>query len=177
MEQTLVLNASFEPLDVVSWQRAMVLWAKGACEILAEHDDEKRAVSFTFRAPSVVRLLRFVKLRGRREAHVPFTRANIYRRDNYTCGYCGEGFATHDLTFDHVIPAAQGGRKEWANIVTACLPCNRKKGARTPEEAGMVLRHKPRVPAPSPVFRVSVGLRKTPDAWRNFLYWHAELES
>ena len=81
MEQTLVLNASYEPVSVVTWQRAMTLFVKGAAEIVAEHDREVRAVSFTFKLPSVVRLLRFVRVRGKREA-VPFSRANIFRRDD-----------------------------------------------------------------------------------------------
>lgn len=175
MEQTLVLNTTYEPVKVVDWQRAITLWVLGKVEILAEHDIEKRAVSFTFRLPAVVRLLRFVKLRGRRE-HVPFTRANIFRRDGYTCQYCGDGFATEDLTFDHVIPAVQGGPKTWENIVTACVPCNRRKGPRTPDEADMPLRRRPRRPVASPIFRVSIGRRHTPESWRDYLYWHAALD-
>lgn len=176
MEQTLVLNATYEPLKIVDWQRAIVLWCQGKVEVVAEHDREVRAVTFTFRMPSVVRLLKFVRVRGQRES-VPFTRANIYRRDDYACQYCGESFASEDLTFDHVVPAAQGGRRDWTNIVTACVPCNRHKGARTPDEAGMVLLRYPRKPASSPLFRVSIGLRHTPDSWRSYLYWNAELET
>jgi 5-methylcytosine-specific restriction endonuclease McrA len=176
MTQTLVLNATFEPLKVIDWQRAMTLFCLGKVEILAEHDTELRAVTFTFKMPSVVRLLKFVRCRVPL-ARVPFTRANIYRRDNYSCQYCGQSFPTEDLTYDHVIPSAQGGKKTWENIVTACLPCNRRKDARTPEEAGMPLLSIPRRPKPSPVFRVTLGMRKTPDAWRSWLYWNAELEA
>src|SRR5688572_1005483 len=138
MEQTLLLNATFEPIKIVSWQRAMTLWAQSKVEIIETHDREARSVSFTFKLPSVVRLLRFVRIRIRKD-YVPFTRANIYARDKHQCQYCGKEFASEDLTFDHVIPSAQGGRKTWDNIVTACMPCNREKDARTPEEAGMVL--------------------------------------
>lgn len=176
MEQTLVLNASYEPVSIVHWQRAMTLFFKGAAEIVAEHDIEKRAVTFTFKLPAVVRLLRYVRSRGARQ-QVPFSRANIFRRDDYRCQYCGDAFASEDLTFDHVLPASRGGRKDWANIVTACVPCNRQKDDRTPEEAGMHLRRVPRVPTPSPIFRVSLGLRHTPESWRQFLYWHLELEA
>ena len=175
MEQTLVLNASYEPLKIVDWQRAITLWVQGKAEVLAEHDIEKRAVTFTFKLPAVVRLLRFVRARGKRES-VPFTRANIYRRDDYTCQYCAHECASEDLTFDHVVPAAAGGPKCWENIVTACIPCNRRKGARTPEEAGMPLQRAPRRPHASPIFRVSLGLRKTPASWRDYLYWNLELE-
>lgn len=176
MEQTLVLNATYEPLKIVDWQRAITLWVQGKCEIVETHDREVRAVTFTFKLPSVVRLLRFVRVRQRKD-FVPFTRANIYVRDNHECQYCGGAFKSEDLTFDHVIPVAQGGRKSWDNIVTACVPCNRRKGNRTPQEAGVRLLRAPRKPAPSPIFRVTLGLRKTPDSWRNWLYWNAELES
>ena len=105
MEQTLLLNATFEPLDVVHWQRAMILWAQGKVEIVETHDKEVRSVSFTFKLPSVVRLLKFV--RTRRRPQVQFTRANIYTRDNYTCQYCAKVFHSEDLTFDHVVPSSQ----------------------------------------------------------------------
>ncbi len=175
MEQTLVLNATFEPLKVITWQRAMTLWAQNKVEVVETYDRETRAVTFSFRIPSVVRLLRFVNPRVKR-GYVPFTRANIYRRDDFTCQYCGEEFESEDLTFDHVVPAAQGGRRDWTNIVTACVPCNVKKGARTPEEAGMTLHRQPRKPTSTPALRVTIGLRRTPASWRSWLYWNAELE-
>jgi 5-methylcytosine-specific restriction endonuclease McrA len=174
MEQTLLLNATFEPLDVMHWQRAMVLWAQGKVEIVETHDREVRSVSFSFKLPSVVRLLKYV--RTRRRPQVQFTRANIYTRDNYTCQYCRKEFATQDLTFDHVVPASQGGTRSWDNIVTCCLNCNRKKANQTPEEAGMTLMRKPIRPAYTPVFRVTLGIRRTPESWRSFLYWNAELD-
>lgn len=176
MEQTLVLNASYEPLKIVDWQRAITLWCRGKVEILAEHDREVRAVSFTFKLPSVIRLLRFVQVRGR-DGVVPFTRANIYARDGYSCLYCGETFADRDLTFDHVIPQAQGGHKGWENIVTCCVPCNRRKDARTPEEAGMPLLRAPRRPTKATMLlRVTLGMRTVPATWRDYLYWNVELE-
>jgi len=172
---TLVLNSSYEPLKVIDWQRAMTLWATGKVEIVEEHEREVRSVSFSFRLPSVVRLLHIVRLR--RRPVVQFTRANIYQRDSYTCQYCDVQWTAEDLTFDHVIPVAQGGQRGWENIVTACEPCNRKKGARTPEEAGMTLQRKPRRPLVlAPAVKVTLGIR-TPANWMSYLYWHAELES
>src|SRR3990167_822485 len=163
--QTLLLNATFDAMGVISWQRAMTLLCKGRVEILAEHEAELRSVTFTFRIPSVVRLFRYVNPR-RSDAPIPFTRTNIYARDSYSCQYCGDAFADHDLTFDHVIPSAQGGTKGWSNIVTCCMPCNKKKGARTPQEAGMTLLRHPKRPTKTTVLlRVTLGMRTVPDSW------------
>lgn len=174
MEQTLLLNATFDAITVIPWQRAMTLWVQNKVEILHEHDKEVRAVTFSFKLPSVVRLLRYVRVK--RFEHVQFTRANIYARDEFTCQYCAQVFETEDLTFDHVIPAAQGGIKCWENIVTACVDCNRKKDNRTPEQADMALLKVPRRPHRLAVLHVAIGLRKMPADWRSFLYYHAELE-
>ena len=108
MEQTLLLNASYEPLKVVHWQKAITLLCQGKVEVISVYDREVRAVSFSFKLPSVIRLLRYIRFK-RRFDYVPFSRANIYARDQYACQYCGETFATSDLTFDHVMPVAQGG--------------------------------------------------------------------
>lgn len=175
MEQTLLLNATFEPLDVVHWQRAMILWAQGKVEIVETHDKEVRSVSFTFKLPSVIRLLKLV--RTRRRPQVQFTRANIYTRDNYTCQYCGKGFHSEDLTFDHVVPSSQGGIKSWENIVTCCFKCNGKKADKTPEQAGMHLLREPKKPVYNPIFRVTMGIKRTPESWRDYLYWNVSLEN
>ena len=175
MEQALLLNASYEPLKVVHWQKAVTLWCQGKVEVIAVHDREIRAVSFSFKLPSVIRLLRFVKIR-RRFDYVPFSRANIYARDNYTCQYCSESMQTGDLTFDHVVPVAQGGRKDWENIVTSCITCNRKKGGRTPEQARMHLVRHPRRPDKAPAIRITFGIRNAPESWRDYVYWNVELD-
>lgn len=176
MEQTLLLNATYEPIKIVDWQRAITLFYRGKVEIVAEHDREVRSVTFTFKLPSVVRLLKFVKTRLQGEV-VPFTRANIYARDGFQCQYCAETFADRDLTFDHVIPAAQGGTRGWENIVTACVQCNRRKGPHTPEEAGMALLRHPKRPTRAAVLlKVSLGMRTAPACWRDYLYWNVELD-
>jgi 5-methylcytosine-specific restriction endonuclease McrA len=175
MQQALLLNASYEPLKVVHWQKAITLWCQGKVEVIAVHDREIRAVSFTFKLPSVIRLLRFVKIK-RRFDYVPFSRANIYARDHHTCQYCRQVFSTADLTFDHVVPVAQGGRKDWENIVTSCVGCNRLKGGRTPGEAGMKLLRAPRRPDSAPAIRITVGLHDAPESWRDYLYWNVELD-
>lgn len=175
MEQTLLLNATYEPLKVVHWQKAITLWAQGKVEIVSVYDREIRSVSFSIKLPSVIRLLRRIRIRRAFE-HVPFSRANIYARDDHRCQYCGVSFPTAELTFDHVVPVAQGGRKDWENIVTCCITCNRKKGGRTPDQAGMRLRRLPRRPARAPAIRITFGLRSTPESWRDYVYWNVELD-
>jgi len=175
MEQTLLLNATFEPLKVVHWQKAITLWCQGKVEIIAHHDREVRAVSFSFKLPSVIRLLRYVRIKHRFD-YVPFSRANIYARDAYTCQYCARVFPTPDLTFDHVVPVSQAGRKDWENIVTCCVACNRRKGGRTPDEARMRLVRPPRRPNAAPAVRITIGLRQAPESWRDYLYWNLELD-
>ena len=175
MEQTLLLNATYEPLKVVHWQKAVTLWCQGKVEIVAVHDREVRAVSFSFKLPSVIRLLRYVRIKKRFD-YVPFSRANIYARDGYSCQYCAKSFPTPELTFDHVVPVSQGGRKDWENIVTCCVSCNRRKGGRTPAEAAMRLVRTPKRPSSAPALRITIGLRSAPDSWRDYLYWNLELE-
>lgn len=175
MEQTLLLNACYTPLKIVNWQRAITLVYQGKAELVAPYDDrEIRGVRITLPMPAVVRLLRFVRVRTR--AQVPFTRMNLYARDNGQCAYCGDSFEYGDLTYDHVVPVAQGGRREWTNIVTACIECNRTKGARTPQEAGMPLRFTPRRPVVMPTLRVTVGVFKQPKVWGPWLYGNIEVE-
>src|SRR6185436_17091437 len=171
MEQALLLNATYEPLKVVPWQKAMTLWCQGKVEVLSTYDREVRSPSFSFKLPSVIRLLRFIRIK-RRIDYVPFSRANIYARDDHSCQYCGQVFPTAELTFDHVVPVALGGRKDWENIVTCCVGCNRKKGGRTPAEAGMRLQRHPRRPDSAPAIRMTIkfGISKAPDSWRDYLY-------
>ena len=176
MEQTLLLNASYEPLKVVDWKKAITLWCQGKVEIISVYDREIHSVSISFKLPSVIRLLRYIKIK-RRFDYVPFSRANIYARDEHRCQYCGESLPTTELTFDHAVAVAQGGREDWENIVTCCISCNRKKGGRTPQEAGMHLVRTPRRPESAPAtIRITVGLRNAPESWRDYLYWNVELE-
>lgn len=176
MEHTLVLNATYEPINIISWKRALALLWQGKVEVLAEHDREIRSIRFTVRLPSVLRLLKYVKIRHNNR-HVRFSRANIYARDRNTCQYCGKKCSTDNLTFDHVVPAARGGGKTWENIVTCCIPCNHRKGGRTPEESGMRLIRIPKEPEWTPtMLQITIGFKSAPQAWRDFLYWNVELE-
>jgi 5-methylcytosine-specific restriction endonuclease McrA len=175
MENTLLLNASFEPLKIIPWQRAITLLFSGKVEVIEEYSKEIHSVTFSIRLPSILRLLKYVKVRKTRV--VKFSRANIYARDRHTCQYCGRASSTDELTFDHVIPVSRGGTKNWENIVTACIECNRRKGGQIPEEAGMRLIQKPVEPNWVPTLNVTFVFRNFPDSWRDYLYWNVELET
>ncbi|MBI5181435.1 MAG: HNH endonuclease [Nitrospirae bacterium] len=175
MERTLLLNTTFEPLRIISWQKAITLVCQGKVEILDVYNKEIRGVSITFKLPSILRLLKFVRIKRGHDL-VKFSRANIFGRDNYACQYCGNKFKSEDLTFDHVIPAANGGKKTWENIVTACIDCNNKKGNRTPEEARLQLIKKPLKPKWLPTVTITIGIKNTPESWRDYLYWNMELQ-
>lgn len=168
--QALVLNASFEPVHIVSWQKAMQLLFQGKVEVLEVSEREVRTVSRTYRLPSVLRLLRYIPLKRRRTI-VRFSRSNILLRDKHTCQYCGRKRPHHELTLDHVTPAARGGRRSWDNIVTACLPCNQHKGGRTPQEAHMKLMVIPRNPLWLPMESLNSQLHSAPEQWRLYLSW------
>ena len=133
-----------------------------------------RSVTLIIKVPAVVRLLRSFRRHAR---PVKFSRVNIYARDNYKCQYCGKKASISELTYDHVVPRSHGGRTEWTNIVTCCVDCNRKKGGRTPDQAGMRLLKPPKRPDYLPnVVSITIGVKTAPEAWRDFLYWNVELE-
>ncbi|MBX8464271.1 MULTISPECIES: HNH endonuclease [unclassified Deinococcus] len=139
--RVLVLNASYEPLHVTSAKRAITLVQYGVAEILEDSADVVRSPSTVMSVPSVIRLRRYVR---RPRVHpVPFNRRNVLRRDTFVCQYCG---SSEELTLDHVLPRSRGGRHTWENVTTACRACNQRKGNRTPEEAAMPLRTRPRAP-------------------------------
>lgn len=169
---TLLLSAGYEPITVVSWQRAITLLTLGKVEVLVEYDRNVRSPTLVIKMPAVVRLLRVFR---RHRQPVKFSRVNIYARDGYRCQYCGVKLPIADLTFDHVVPRARGGRTTWENIVTACVPCNARKSDRTPEQAGMRLRKKPVRPSWVPAMTLRLSTRSIPDAWQDYLYWTGEL--
>jgi 5-methylcytosine-specific restriction endonuclease McrA len=172
--RTLLLSQGYEPIKVISWQRAITLLTLGKVEVIEEYDHEIRAVSVVIKIPAVVRLLRAFR---RHAKPVKFSRINIYARDGYRCQYCGTKCSIGELTYDHVIPRAKGGRTTWDNIVTCCYPCNYAKGSRTPAEAKMSLSSTPVRPAWVPAVTIRVSTRSVPDAWRDYLYWTGEIES
>lgn len=141
MQSVIVLNASYEFMGLIPWQKAMTLLFAGKVEIVKESEKIVRTVSQCFRVPAIIRLIKFIRRVYRRE--VPFSRKNILIRDAYHCLYCGLEFPPTELTIDHVVPKVQGGANHWTNVVTCCRECNMRKGGQTPRQAGMRLQGKP----------------------------------
>jgi 5-methylcytosine-specific restriction endonuclease McrA len=172
--RTLLLSQGYEPITVISWQRAITLLSLGKVEVVEEHTGEVRAVSLVIKIPAVVRLLRAFR---RHPKPVKFSRINIYARDGYRCQYCGDKCSVAQLTYDHVVPRARGGRTTWENIVSCCYPCNRDKGSRTPAEAKLTLRSVPTRPTWVSAISIRISTRSVPEAWRDYLYWTGEIDS
>jgi 5-methylcytosine-specific restriction endonuclease McrA len=146
MAKVLVLNASYEPLNITSWRRAIVLLLKGKAEQL-EHNG--KLICPDLPLPTVIRLRHYVQVPYK---DIPLTRRNVLERDRHTCQYCD--YRGEDLTLDHVVPRSRGGADTWENLVTACERCNVKKGNRTPKEASMTMRTQPRKPHSSLYFEL-----------------------
>ena len=138
MGTVLVLNASYEPLNITSWRRAIVLLLKGKAEQV-EHNG--RYIYAEFPLPTVIRLRYYVRVPYK---EIPLTRRNLLERDRHTCQYCS--YKGEQLTLDHIVPRSRGGGDSWENLVAACVRCNVRKGNRTPREANMRLRTQPRKP-------------------------------
>ncbi|QDG54222.1 HNH endonuclease [Persicimonas caeni] len=167
MDPALLLNATYEPLSVVSWKKAITLLILGKAEMIEPQASVVHSATRVFRLPSVLRLLRRVSVPRSR---VQFSRTNVYRRDGFSCQYCGVRFRKEELTFDHVLPRSRGGATNWTNIVTSCKPCNRTKGDRTPEEATMPLLSQPKEPRWWPFSASSARFDEHPDEWKPYLW-------
>jgi 5-methylcytosine-specific restriction endonuclease McrA len=162
--RVLVLNASYEPINVCTMRRATVLVLKERAEIIEPGEGALRSERLVLEQPCVIRLVRYVRVP--RDVHRrKITRKAVLARDAYTCQYCGR--ESHGLTVDHVIPRSRGGSSAWDNIVAACAPCNRRKGNRLPTEASMPLRRHPRPPGPTVFIRIASP--RVPDAWEQYL--------
>ena len=139
--RTLVLNAGYEPLAVVSFKRALVLVMNDKATVIEHVEDEPVwGVADRYERPAVIVLTRYVRVPGARR--VPVTRRGVLRRDAHRCAYCGAAAAT----IDHVLPRSRGGKDTWENLVACCLRCNNLKGDRTPHEMSWELRSTPGAP-------------------------------
>jgi len=141
MNRVLVLNATYEPLSIISVQRAIVLLLKEKAELIEAAEERLHAARFSLPVPLVIRLVYYVRIP--RQVSIGPTRSTVLLRDNYTCQYCGAAPGRAELTLDHVVPRSRGGQTTWNNLVTACRACNTRKGDHTPEEVGMSLRRRP----------------------------------
>jgi 5-methylcytosine-specific restriction endonuclease McrA len=172
----LVLNAdyrplSYYPLSLWSWQDAIKAVFLDRVNIVAEYEHEVSSPSFAMRVPSVVCLKAYVKP----ATYPAFTRFNVFLRDKFQCQYCG---SPDDLTFDHLVPRRFGGQTTWDNIVTACSPCNLRKGGKMPRDSGMRPHQMPFHPT---VHDLHNNGRSFPpnylhESWMDYLYWDVELE-
>lgn len=161
MHSALVLNASYEPLSVVSARRATCLVLADKAEVLEDDGRVIRSEKLSFPSPSVIRLRYMVKVPFIRRAAL--SRRAIFARDDHRCQYCGN----HADSIDHVVPRSRGGQHTWENVAAACRPCNLDKRDRTPEEAGMRLAKPCRAPRTSAWVVVSVS--GVPDTWHRYL--------
>lgn len=160
----LVLNQNYEPLNVCRVRRAVVLLYRGKAEMLENGSGFIHSASYTFPLPSVIRLAYMIK-RPRPERKL--TRLEVFNRDQYTCQYCGK--ETRQLTLDHVIPRHRGGEHTWENVVSACIPCNRRKAGRTPEQAGLRLIRHPSPPRGNIFFYIPYHYLQTQSEWQKYL--------
>ncbi len=141
VNRVLVLNASYEPLSVVSVQRAIILLLKEKAELVEAAEERLHAAYTSLPTPLVIRLCYYVRIPHRLVQNP--SRRTLLARDNYTCQYCGATPGRAYLTLDHIVPRSKGGAPTWDNLVAACRTCNLRKGDRTPDEAGMYLRRQP----------------------------------
>lgn len=159
---TLLLNASYEPLRVISTKRAVVLLLQDKAEILEEGSDAYRSASTSVPVPDVIRLKRFVQVPFR--ARIPLSNAAVLRRDNHECCYCTSRKGT---TVDHVVPKAKGGKHDWMNVVAACRHCNALKADKTLDVLGWEMRWQPYMPTGT--MWLLIGQREVNPVWSAYL--------
>ncbi len=160
----LVLNQNYEALNICRVRRAVVLLYWGRAEMLENGSGFIHSVGYDFPVPSVIRLAYMIK---RPWPKRKLTRLEVFNRDRYTCQYCGK--ETRQLTLDHVIPRYRGGQHTWENVVSACIPCNRRKAGRSPEQAGMRLIRHPSPPRGNRFFYIPNYYLQIQSEWQKYL--------
>jgi 5-methylcytosine-specific restriction endonuclease McrA len=159
----LVLNANYEPLNVCTTRRALGLMFSEKATLVQNGRGYIQGVSQKFPAPSIIRLSNMIR---RPRPIVKLTKAEVFRRDKYTCQYCGKKTST--LTIDHVIPRSKGGSHTWENLVAACPSCNHRKGGRTAQQANMKLLSVPKAPSASALYIFGRYVNKNQD-WVDYM--------
>jgi len=170
-DRVLVLNQTFEPLQVCGARRALVLLFAGKAERVEDGSRGFRSPSLAFVIPSVIRLHRYIN-RPVRPA-ISFTKKNILKRDGYTCQYCGRNGGER-MTIDHVVPKSLGGRAVWENVVSACRTCNLRKANKRPEDVGLRLQRPPAKPLSMFYLGFLARTAQRPHAWNKYLPKTAE---
>lgn len=166
-KKVLLLNSTYEPLKILPWQKAIMLYFGEKATIVSSYDDfDLGTQKFVMQCPAVMVLRRYVNIKNKK---VAFSRSNVFSRDNYTCQYCNETPGSNKLTFDHVLPRSRGGITEWNNIVACCYPCNFRKADRTPQEAGMPLLRDPKTPNSFAELARTFRTVSSPTEWDDFL--------
>jgi 5-methylcytosine-specific restriction endonuclease McrA len=166
MSKVLVLNSTYQPLNVTSMKRALKMLYLKKAETVKHNGVTITTPRFVISVPSIIRLFSFIAVPHR---PIPLSRNYVLMRDRYTCQYCGKQEFKH-MTIDHVIPKSQGGKSTWENLVCACRQCNNRKNNRPPREASMSLRAKPE--RPHFKYRLYIQLQEIPEEWRPFLEEH-----
>lgn len=164
----LVLNASYEPINVCAARRAIVLVLKGVASTEERTRSEIVSTRMRLPLPSVIRLLEYRRIPRQTRS---LSRKNILLRDRYTCQYCSHTAPAGELTMDHVVPRSRGGGSTWENLVACCIECNNKKGNRTPDEAGMKLMRAPRPFTMHTSRHIMRLLGRSEDQWRKYLFY------
>jgi 5-methylcytosine-specific restriction endonuclease McrA len=165
----LVLNATFEPINVTAVRRALVLMLKGVAQAEETHpSNEVHSTSKALRVPSVIRLLSYRHIPQQSRA---LSRKNILLRDRNTCQFCGKPLPASELTLDHVVPRSRGGSSTWENLVACCYRCNNRKGDRTPEEAGFRLARRPRPFTLHTSRQLMRLIGHKDEKWRKYLFY------
>lgn len=164
----LVLNASFEPINVCAVRRALVLVLKGVASAEEHAVFRVHSSRHTYAVPSVIRLLEYRRIPHQTRA---LSRKNILMRDRYTCQYCHKALSSSELTLDHVHPRSRGGETTWENLVACCHPCNNRKGSRTPEEASMRLAKTPKPFSLHTSRHLMRMLAKSDARWQKYLFY------
>jgi 5-methylcytosine-specific restriction endonuclease McrA len=164
----LVLNATYEPINVCAARRALVLVLKGVASAEEESRLVFRSPSRSFRVPSVIRLLEYRRIPFQGRA---LSRKNILMRDRNTCQFCARLLPASELTLDHIVPRSRGGESTWDNLVACCHPCNNRKGDRLLEEAGMKLLRRPRSFTLHTSRQLMRMMGRKDEAWRKYLFF------
>ncbi len=166
--RVLVLNSSYEAINICTAKRAIIMLLAGKADIVENAEVTIHASTLELHMPEVIRLRRYIKLPYR---PIPFCRKNIFLRDAYRCQYCGDRFSPDQLTLDHVIPVSRGGKDTWNNVVTACKGCNHKKGNHYLEEIGMTLLHRPKRPTLPSFLHLVRLIGENRAVWRKYLFY------